>query len=165
MQSVAHMDFTTDLTILAEPQRVFNALTRGVGAWWGRPYLEEEAVGLELELKVGGRFWERWSHDPHSNEGALLGTVVAIRHPRLLRIQGSFGMGERLIDGLVTFEVSLHETGAFLHFNHKAIGDFDERIKTDYGRGWHDLLGRLKFYLEEGEGEGISHSPSMHHHS
>ena len=164
MKAVAHMDFTTDLTIEAEPQRVWNAITHGIGAWWGRPYLESEAVALELETKVGGRFWERWSHDPHSHEGALLGTVVAIRHPRLIRMQGSFGMGEKLVNGLVTFEISKDEGGSFLHFTHKAIGDFDDVVKNEYARGWHDLLGRLKFYLEEGEGEGISHGPTMHHH-
>lgn len=164
MLAFAHMDFTTDITIDAEPQRVFNALTRGVGAWWGRPYVEDEAVALEMELKVGGRFWERWSHDPHSHEGALLGTVVALRHPWLIRLQGTFGMGERLLQGLVTFEISRHEHGSFLHFTHQAMGDFDEKIKNEYAVGWHDLLGRLKFYLEEGEGEGITHSPSMHHH-
>jgi uncharacterized protein YndB with AHSA1/START domain len=165
MKAFAQMDFVTDLAISAEPQRVFNALTKGVGAWWGRPYLEEEAVGLELELKVGGKFWERWSHDPHSQEGALLGTVVAIRHPRLIRLQGSFGMGERLVQGLVTFEINRTESGSLLHFTHKAMGDFDEQIKNEYARGWHDLLGRLKFYLEEGEAEGITHGPSMHSYS
>jgi len=117
--SADSLDLVVDLYIEADPSRVFNALTnKAIAMWWGRSYLEndDEATILQLEPKVGGKFWERWSHDPNSHDGALLGTVVAIKHPRLLRMQGTFGMYEGEIQGLASFQLAACKSGSDLYF-------------------------------------------------
>jgi len=160
------LDLVTDLYIEAEPTRVFNALTnKSIAMWWGKSYLEDDdATTLELEPRVGGKFWERWSHNPNSHDGALLGTVIAVKHPRLIRLQGSFGMSEGMIQGIAQFEVSASKSGSDVHFVFKAPGHYDEKTKLDYARNWHDLLGRLKSFLEYGQAEGIMHDPALHKH-
>jgi uncharacterized protein YndB with AHSA1/START domain len=165
--SAHSLDLVIDLYIDAEPSRVFNAMTNKVIAmWWGKSYLEndDEATILELEPKVGGKFWERWSHNPNSHDGALLGTVVAIKHPRLIRLQGTFGMYGGEIQGLASFEVSACKSGSDLHFSFKAPGSFDETTRMDYARNWHELVSRLKSFLEHGHAEGILHDPALHKH-
>jgi uncharacterized protein YndB with AHSA1/START domain len=158
------MNLQVEIQIEATPTRVFAALTKGVAVWWGKPYFEsEDAHDIILEPKLGGHFFERWSRDAHSPDGALLGIVVAVKHPNLLRMRGSFGMGNRLVQGLVEFEMLHSETGTDLRFSHQASGDISEELKMQYARAWHDLLGRLKFYVEEGHGEGIRHEPHMKH--
>jgi len=151
-----------DITIEAQPEQVFSALTTGVSMWWGNLYLErEDASDLVMEPKIGGRFYERWGRDNHDNKGSLLGTVIAIEKPKLLRLQGPFGMTSVSSVGLVSIELHRLHDGTHLKFLFNAHGDFDEATKLRYGRGWHDLLGRLKFFVEGGHTEGVRHDPSL----
>lgn len=160
------LDIVADVFIDAVPARVFNALTnKSIAMWWDKSYLQDDdATVLELEPKVGGLFWERWSHNPNSRDGAVLGHVIAIKHPRLVRIFGDFGMSEGFVQGVASFDVSPSKSGSDLHFSFKAQGHYDELTKMEYGRKWHDLLGRLKSFLEYGHAEGILHDPALHKH-
>jgi uncharacterized protein YndB with AHSA1/START domain len=165
MTAKTSMRVQVDLTIQAEPERVFTALTTGTAIWWGAPYLErKEATDLVLEPKVGGRFYERWNLTPGEGSGALLGSVVAIDPPRLLRMHGSFGMTERAVLGVVSIELSPFSEGTQVKFSHQATGDLDDELELHYAHGWHDLLGRLKFFVEEGAAEGVRFDPSLHSH-
>src|SRR3990170_200696 len=57
--NVIHIE--QEITIEAVPERVFEALTQEVSAWWGMPYLQSAtAEALVLEPQVGGRFYEVW---------------------------------------------------------------------------------------------------------
>lgn len=154
-----------DITIAAEPEQIFTALTTGTAIWWGAPYLERKnATDLVLEPKIGGRFYEQWGRTQSDHTGALLGTVVAIEPPKLLRLHGSFGQTERTIIGVVSIELSPFKGGTQVKFSHQAMGDLDDELEMQYARGWHDLLGRLKFFVEEGQAEGVRYDPSLHAH-
>jgi uncharacterized protein YndB with AHSA1/START domain len=159
------MNVAIDIEIEASPLRVFNAITNGVAIWWGRNYFEssEDAVDIVLESRVGGKFFERWSLDPKSHDGALLGTVVALKHGKLLRLRGSFGMGDTLIQGLVEYELFALGHATKLKFNHQAFGQISEETKARYSTSWNDLLGSLKLYLEDGQTDGIRHEPHLPH--
>ena len=159
------MNLAIDLEIEASPLRVFNAITHGVAIWWGRDYFEspEDAVDIVLEPRLGGKFFERWSLDPKSHDGALLGTVVAFKHAKLLRLRGTFGMGDTLIQGLVEYELFASGHGTKLNFNHQAFGQISDETKERSSTSWNDLLGRLKLYLEEGLNDGIRQEPPISH--
>jgi uncharacterized protein YndB with AHSA1/START domain len=160
--SESSINVAMNVTIAAEPLRVFSALTTGVSMWWGFPYIErEDASDLVMEPRLGGRFLERWSRDGTENHGALLGLVVAIDKPRLLRIQGSFGMSKNSILGLLSIELTATKEGTLLHLTFHAHGNFDEGEQLRFGRGWHDLAGRLKFFVEEGHAKGVRYDPSL----
>ena len=61
-----------DITIEAQPEQVFSALTTGVSMWWGNLSLErEDASDLVMEPKIGGRFYERWGKVTTIKRGAL----------------------------------------------------------------------------------------------
>ncbi|MDR3612050.1 MAG: SRPBCC domain-containing protein [Candidatus Obscuribacterales bacterium] len=159
------MNLAIDLEIDASPLRVFNAITNGVANWWGRDYFEsaEDAVDIHLEPRLGGKFFERWSLDTKSPDGALLGTVVALKHAKLLRLRGTFGMGDTLIQGLVEYELFASGQGTKLKFNHQAFGQISDDTKERYSTSWNVLLSSLKLYLEHGEATGIRHEPHISH--
>ena len=162
MSNKTSIDVEVEITINAQAEQIFHALTTGPGIWWSSYYLERKnADDLVLEPKVGGRFYERWSRTEHDSKGALLGTVVAIDPPTLLRISGSFGMNDRPVVGLVSIELIPDSSGTQVKFSHRAIGNLDDDLELKYARVWHDLLGRLKFFIEEGKAEGVRHDPSL----
>jgi uncharacterized protein YndB with AHSA1/START domain len=151
-----------EIDIEAEPSRVFSAITTGTAIWWSAPHLQRpNASDLVLEPKIGGRFYERWTISNKDTCGALHATVTAIEAPNLLRLQGPFGMTERAVLATATIELKPIKKGTHVHFSFHAFGELDEALEVEYGRGWADLLGRLKFFVEEGKAEGIRHDPSL----
>ena len=156
------MDVEIEVTINAKAEQIFKALTTGPAVWWSSHYLEREnAIDLVLEPKVGGRFYEQWSRTSQDLSGALLGTVVAIDPPKLLRMSGNFGITDRAVAGLVSIELTPNAGSTQIRFSHRVVGNLDDQIELKYASCWHDLLGRLKFFMEEGKAEGIRRDPSL----
>ncbi len=151
-----------EIVIEADPSRVFKAITTGTAIWWSAPHLQRQSANdLVMEPKIGGRFYERWTISHHDTCGALHATVTAIDPPKLLRLQGPFGMTERAAWGTASIELKGIKDGTHVHFSYHAFGELDEAIEVEYSRGWADLLGRLKFFVEEGKAEGIRQDPSL----
>jgi uncharacterized protein YndB with AHSA1/START domain len=74
-------------------------------------------------------------------------------------MSGRIGMGGA-VAGLVTFELEPHGEATVLRLSHRAVGELTEQQQGNYGRGWHDLLGRrLKAFVEHGERLGIRAAP------
>ncbi|MFN8454473.1 MAG: helix-turn-helix domain-containing protein [Anaerolineae bacterium] len=141
-----------EVTITASPERVFEALTRDVAAWWGTPYLMAEAAqDIIFEPKLGGRFYEVWGE----HEGVLYATVTGLKQAERLELTGPMGMGGA-VHGLFSFELAPQAQGTLLRLSHKAFGEVTEETKANYSQGWQDLLGvRLKAFVETGERLGI----------
>src|SRR5262249_14175098 len=100
------MEVEIEMDLTANRERVFAALTTGAHVWWGPPYLENnDARDLIMEPTLGGRFYEQWSYLSEDGAGALLGNIVAIKKPELLRMRGSFGMSDKAVTGIVSFEL------------------------------------------------------------
>lgn len=149
-------------TIGASRSRVFAALTNSVALWWGKPYLEnEKAENIILEPRLGGRLYECWSEMDDDRDGALLGTVTAIKRPEMIRFEGPFGMINHVAHGVVT--IRLHSDGPHtqIHLEHCAVGLIDDNVRQHFQQGWHDLLHRLKSLIELHHTEGLKHDPSL----
>ena len=145
-----------EVEIGASPERVWVALTEGVEAWWGSPYLQGEATSLVLEPWPGGAFREDWGE----GQGALWGVVGVVDRGRRLEVQGAMGMTGAVV-GVTRFGLEPTEDGSTrLRLSHEAFGHIDAETERNYGLGWQDLLGvRLKAYLEEGMRYGLGHPP------
>jgi DNA-binding transcriptional ArsR family regulator/uncharacterized protein YndB with AHSA1/START domain len=140
-----------EVTIAAAPETVFEALTREVAAWWGQPYLHEDATDLILEPRIGGRFYEVWGED----EGILWATVTSLRRPKELRLVGPLGMPEPTY-GVVTFQLEPKHDATTVKLLHEAFGRIGEQIQASYEAGWKDLLDiRLRALVERGIRHGI----------
>jgi uncharacterized protein YndB with AHSA1/START domain len=117
-----------------------------------------------LELKLGGRFYATTGHN--DKEGALLGLVIAIEEPELIRMQGPFGMGTW--GGHGTLEVRLEESEAdratTVTLRYIAIGHFEADVKTQYESGWQSLLHSLKELVESRKTLGHFHDPALDIH-
>jgi uncharacterized protein YndB with AHSA1/START domain len=147
-------------TIHASKERVFAALTRGLNSWWGRWFLEtEESDQFNLELRLGGRFYAHSGH--HDKEGSLLGIVIVLQEPDLIRFQGPFGMGAWGGQGTVEFTLAHTEVGTKLHVKHIAVGQFEPEVKQHYETGWHGLLHNLKELVEARKALGSYHDPAL----
>jgi DNA-binding transcriptional ArsR family regulator/uncharacterized protein YndB with AHSA1/START domain len=141
-----------EVTINASPDRVFEALTNDISAWWGAPYLMTETPqAIILEPKVGGRLYEL-SGDA---EGALYATVTLIRKNELVELTGPIGMSGA-VHSVVSLTLEPRGEATVVKLSHRAIGEINEETQAGYGAGWQDLLGtRLKAFVEVGRRHGL----------
>ena len=140
------IDVQQDVLLDAPRSRVFAALTREIAAWWGRPYLNDQATDLVLEAEVGGRFREVWG----DRAGALLAIVTAIVPDERLELTGRLHMG--VVQGVVDIRLEDAGTGTRLLFSHQAIGSVSEAARGRLEGGWRELIAvRLKKFVETGE--------------
>ncbi len=99
--NVGSMHIEQEVTIEASPERVFDALTNELSAWWGAPYLVSDAAkALILEPRIGGRFYEDWG----DGQGAQWATVTSIKRNEVLELTGPIGMSG-VVQGVVCFEL------------------------------------------------------------
>jgi uncharacterized protein YndB with AHSA1/START domain len=139
------MEIEQEVTIQAPPERVFDALTNEVGAWWTHSF-DDAPRAILMEPRVGGRFHEVWGDE----EGALYATVTSLRRPSQLRLAGPFGM-RRPVQAVIAFDLEPRDDGraTLLRLSHRAIGDLDEETHQQYDTGWRALLGTsLKSHVE-----------------
>ncbi len=148
------MQVEQEISINAPAERVFQALTEDVSAWWGAPYLlTDSPQAIILEPQVGGRLYEQNSN----GDGALWATVTGVKKNQHLELTGPIGMAGA-IHSVVAFSLEPQNEGAatLLKFSHQAVGQLGDDTQANYNAGWQDLLGvRLKAFVEKGERLGI----------
>jgi hypothetical protein len=120
----------------AEPAALFRALTEGISAWWGVPYLvRADAVGMVLEPQLGGRMFEAWPHG-----GALWGVVNEVAQDAmlsfLLKVYGNVGVEQQ------------HE------FDEAWLDLLGERLKAYVERGERRGIGHERLPWQELHGLG-----------
>lgn len=140
------MNIEQEVTIAASPERVFEALTRDVGAWWSHSFAESPR-GIHLEPRVGGRFYEEFDGD---GNGALYATVTYVEQGKSLRMSGPMGMAGAVL-GAISYELEARDGGTLLKLSHRATGDLPDGALERYAGGWQEMLNdRLKRYIEAG---------------
>ncbi|GHO60012.1 SRPBCC family protein [Ktedonobacter robiniae] len=152
MDVVDSLNVHLEITIAASPQKVFEALTTDIAAWWGSPFIKRrDANTIVLEPKVGGRLYEVYGE----NEGALWGMVSSIRNDEELCLTGSMGMPEPTY-GAVTFTLAPQGDSTQVKLTHSAFGRISAERKGCYTEGWKDLLDvRLRAFVEQDVRTGI----------
>jgi uncharacterized protein YndB with AHSA1/START domain len=152
---VAAVRIEHQVTIEAPPWRVFDVLTKDVGAWWGVPYLIGTPKKLVLEAQIGGRFYEEWTE----GGGVLWATVTSLKRGDHLELTGSLGM-RGTVHGRARLTFEAQGGATVLRLCHEVLGDVSGETQRFFLRGWHDLLGvRLKAFVETGKRYGLGHDP------
>lgn len=147
------MQIQQEITINAPPARVFDALTADIGAWWGAPYLLNDAWARNIvfEPALGGRVYEDWGN----GEGAMWATVTSIKRDDHVELTGRIGMGGAVI-GIVAFTLEPRGKATLVRLTHRAAGEISDQQQSGYDKGWQDLVGhRLKAFVETGERLGV----------
>jgi uncharacterized protein YndB with AHSA1/START domain len=138
------------------PARVFEAITRNIQAWWGKPYLQSPNIKvLILEPMIGGRFYEDW----RDGQGVLWATVTLLKQDRLVELTRPIAMSG-VAHGIVRFELTEEGDATRVKLSHRAIGEVGKDDEAGYTTGWHDLVCvRLKAFVESGTRYGLGYEP------
>lgn len=153
MDGLGSMHVETEITIAGTPAAVWRALTVDTASWWGAPYQRGEAIDIVLDARLGGRLEERWA----DGDGAVWGTVTALRREAHLELEGPIGMAGP-VASVVRIDLEPHEDTTVVRLSHEAVGRVDDDTRRSYAAGWEDLLGvRLKALVEDGTRYGVGH--------
>jgi uncharacterized protein YndB with AHSA1/START domain len=108
--------------VAAAPQRVWRALTQ-VGRWWsGAHTYSGEARRMQLDVRAGGCWCERWSGGQVEHGRVLM--VMQRDEVRTLRIDTALGPLQALaVNGVLTFAVAEHAGGAKITMSYRASGE------------------------------------------
>lgn len=135
------------IVIKADPERVFDALTKNVGSWWSK-HFSKEPKAIKLESEIGGRFYEEFGE---GGSGALFAFVSYIDYGKALILTGPMGMTAPVLN-FIQFELEPQDGSTLLRLSHKALGEVEQEVLSNYEAGWQLLLGkRLKPFVEDGK--------------
>ncbi|MBX9568464.1 MAG: PspA/IM30 family protein [Candidatus Obscuribacterales bacterium] len=134
---------------------VFSVLSKIPMLWWRLPSFGNfsgihrniaEDRDLVFEAKLGGRLYERCYLG--DDEGTLFATVVSLRRPELLVLEGSFGMGSAgLPFGVLTLSLAATGNTTEVSITHRALKCPSDEIKMQLLVLWTDFLYRLESFV------------------
>lgn len=130
--------------IAAPPAMVYAAWTRPeqLARWWGPA--GAETTSAELDVRVGGRFFIRFS-TPDGEQHGVGGVYREVVPAERLRFDWAWqSTPERL--SLVTVRLAPDGEGTLLTLIHEQF--FDEQARAGHERGWTVGLDRLAAHLE-----------------
>ncbi len=76
MQTTGELAVRKSVTVKATPERAFEVFTAGVATWWPLEQYsigEEQATTVEIEPRVGGRFYETTAKGDEHDWGTVTG--------------------------------------------------------------------------------------------
>lgn len=132
---MSYLDIAQDIHINASPERVFDILTQQTASWWRDPYVQRAGSPIHMEPYIGGRLFEDWGN----GDGILLGTIVRVEPPEIVRLIGTVGI-KGIVQGNVIFEIKPTDSGSVLKLSHRAFGEITDDVRSSYTGGWHTLL-------------------------
>ena len=126
------LDIRQVIDLPASPAQVFDALTRGVDRWWGRPYRQTGDGGvITLVPEIGANMVEA-GDDGHA---VIWGRVEEVKRPERLYLAGRFGI-RGAVAGRVHFDLApLEGGGCRLTLLHQAVGAIPEETRTGFDAG------------------------------
>jgi DNA-binding transcriptional ArsR family regulator len=143
-----------EFTLMCSRPHVFDALTHNLTAWWGHPYVHQDATDIIIEPYVGGRLYEVWGR---SDRGSLWATVSVIRQDQELCLVGPIGLPEPS-HSVIKINLKSQEDDTLLLFSLEAFGKIDPQIQKAYEASWTDLLDvRLRAFVERDIRYGLNH--------
>ena len=107
----------------ASPVETWRRLAR-VERWWKSDHTYSgDARRLSLDLRAGGCWCERWG-DGQSVEHMRVVLVMEHEGVRTLRVVGGLGpLQEMAVNGVLTFTVAPHASGAKITIVYRVLGD------------------------------------------
>ncbi len=128
-----------ELTITADPERVWNALTQPeeIGHWWTNDLNVTPEVGSLAEFRFG-----EWG------DCVLRFEVAELDQDEKVHWMYRFGSVAQWAGTSVTWQLEPVHNGTTLLFTHDGFTQIDERA----GGAWVFFLASLKSYLETGKG-------------
>ena len=135
----------TEVRVEAPPERVFEALTKDLDAWW--PFRFRPNGKMVLECHVGGRCFEDWGN----GAGAFHGTVVWWEPPVKYAAAGPSAM-TREFEAHDVATVIADGTGSIYRKSLTLWGAVPDEVERSFRDGSKAILHRfLKEYVEEGK--------------
>jgi DNA-binding transcriptional ArsR family regulator/uncharacterized protein YndB with AHSA1/START domain len=134
------MDNQLEITLPAPREKVFDALTAGMGAWWPHRFAEGSAVVFEPQ--IGGRFYE----DFGDGDGVLYASVTGLQRPEQLTLSGPMGM-RGPVASVMVFTLTEAGSGTTVQLSHKGVGDISDETKQLYAEGWGGVFETLRAHL------------------
>lgn len=140
---------TIKTTLRASPKATFAAVQQ-VGNWWnGEHTYSGRAGALNLDLRAGGCFCERW--DGNSIEH---GRVLYVARDKAVRIEGALGpLQEMAVNGIMHFALEAAGDDTTLTFTYRVRGSPDaglDKVAAVVDRVMTEQLTRLARYVETG---------------
>ncbi|UCC53315.1 MAG: SRPBCC domain-containing protein, partial [Anaerolineaceae bacterium] len=128
------------------PDRVFEALTDEIDAWWS--YRVANDSRMHLEPHVGGRFYESFMN----GGGALYAFVTFIKPSEEIRLNGSMGLVEEGISNAIQITLqTLSQDTTLLTLTHRFVGQVSTITVDTFKRSWIELLTQyLKAFINSG---------------
>lgn len=144
-QSVQTLEIVKDEEIAASIDIVFETILEQMGPHNETP--EGTRLRMKLEPWPGGR----WYRDLGNNTGHFWGNVQAIKPPTLLEICGPLFMSSPAISNM---QYRLTEEGGItrVKFAHRAMGLILPEYRDGVGKGWSNLLTRIREAAEGRKG-------------
>jgi uncharacterized protein YndB with AHSA1/START domain len=109
--------------VATTPDRAWRALTQ-LGRWWNDAHTYSgEARRLQLDARAGGCWCERWGDGLSVEHGRV---VLVMEHEgvRTLRVNAPLGpLQELAVNGVLTFTVARHASGATITMTYRVSGD------------------------------------------
>ena len=139
MTTTLALEVEQEVLVAAPREKVFDAVSR-MGEWWPHSFREGSAV--QLEPRLGGRFWEDWG----GGDGALYATVTQIQRPERLTCTGPMGMGGP-VTGVFSMELDERPDGTLVRLSHHAVGPIDDETRAGYESGWAGVFDALRAHL------------------
>ncbi len=144
--SASSLKVELEITIAANIESVWIALTEQVNSWWSKDYFASAADSINLEPRLGGRLFE----DLGNGQGLTWYHVQAIEAPKLLCLSGyvfpNFG-GPTL--SLLQIDLEQKDDKTLVKICDGIIGHISEKTQSNVRGGWEDLFNKgLKGFVE-----------------
>jgi uncharacterized protein YndB with AHSA1/START domain len=134
------MTITKSLTVRCPRERAFRVFTRGIGRWWplrqGFSARPEQANGIFLDDRVGGRFYERLADGMEIE----MGHVIRCEPPRLIVFAWRGPTWEAATEVEVRFTATADGTRVELEHRGFEAGDDMKRRGRAFAGGWDTVL-------------------------
>jgi len=136
--------FRDSVTVSGPAERAFDAFVN-VDAWWDHRFSEKPAR-FYIEPKVGGGFWELFDAD---GNGVRHATVLYVRRPTVLRMEGPLGLSGNAIQLVFTLEFTPRGDSTVVSLETHGAGEVHEGWPDLVRSVWHHFLAeRYKPYVE-----------------
>ena len=143
------MDMEFEVVMAAPAAKIFAAITREPGAWWGPPYMAPDANALSLDACIGGRLVEHWA-----GGGQVMAAVTGLTDDRWIQLTGPFHLGNAV--ATADFHLTADGDATVVGLSFSAYGLIDPDMADAFGGAWRTLVGeRLKAFVEDGTRLGI----------